>query len=460
MRRIRRTKGVSADSANADSRAIDPPGIGGLAKELWRRFKVQHGAFLLTCVYLIFEYNRPQMIWPAIAIVPWGQSLVLLGLLLAFVDPVARRPPAGVVLLLIGFALAIGLSTAFAYDVEAAIVDWQLWASWLLVVLLLVSVVSNRERLLLFLFVYYLVNLKMAQHGFRTWAERGFGSASWGVTGSPGWFQNSGEFGMQMAMLVPLLAAHLAILSRQFNRQVVLLAMLFLVMVIGSAIASNSRGALLGLGAYGLWFLTKSRMRIKALLVVCIAAFAIIAVIPEETMQRFTTAGDDQTSESRLTYWRYGIEAVRDHPVFGIGFRNWGPYQMRHHPELMDFTGRIEVMHNTPLEIASELGSVGLVVFLASLVYMFRTNSLTASRSMRNGDHWLAATATGLNGSLFVYLVTSFFMSVFMYPFLWVLLALSASCASASNHSPGLPSSLGHGSAGAKSLVVRRRSPR
>jgi O-antigen ligase len=400
------------------------------------------------------------MIWPAIAIVPWGQSLILLGLLLALADPSARRPPAGVVLLLSGFALAIGLSTAFAFDVDAAIEEWQLWVSWILVVLLLASVVSSRERLLLFLFVYYLVNLKMAQHGFRTWAERGFGSANWGVSGSPGWFQNSGEFGMQMAMLVPLLGAHLALLSRQFNAQVLLPAMLFLVMVIGSAIASNSRGALLGLVAYGLWFATKSRMRIKSLLVVFIAASAIVAVIPEETMQRFTTAGDDQTSESRLTYWRHGIEAVREHPVFGVGFRNWGPYQMRRHPELMGITGRFEVMHNTPLEVASELGLVGLAVFLATLVYIFWTNSLTARRSVRNGDCWLAATATGLNGSLFVYLVTSFFMSVFMYPFLWVLLALSASCGSASKHSPSLPSNQGRYPLGAKRPVARRRSSR
>jgi O-antigen ligase len=400
------------------------------------------------------------MIWPAIAIIPWGQSLVLLGALLACADPAARRPPTGVVLLLSGLAMSFGLSTAFAFDVNAAIVDWQLWASWILVVLLLTSVVSSRERLLLFLFVYYLVNLKMAQHGFRTWAERGFGAASWGVTGSPGWFQNSGEFGMQMAMLVPLLAAHLAALSRQFNLQVLLPAMLFLVMVIGSAIASNSRGALLGLAAYGLWFVTKSRTRIKALLVVCMAAFVIIAVIPEETVQRFTTAGDDQTSESRLTYWRYGIETVRENPVFGVGFRNWGPYQMRQHPELMELTGRIEVMHNTPLEVASELGVMGLVMFLATLVYIFRTNSLTASRSLRHGDFWLAATATGLNGSLAVYLVTSFFMSVFMYPFLWMLLAMSVSCASASKQSPASPSNLRSGPVGADRLAIRRRSPR
>jgi O-antigen ligase len=202
-------------------------------------------------------------------------------------------------------------------------------------------------------------------------------------------------------------------------------------MVVGSAIASNSRGALLGLAVGTLWLIISSRRRITALIVAGIATIAVIAAIPQETMRRFDTAGEDLTSESRLTYWQYGIETVRENPLLGVGFQNWVPYLFHVHPEAFAAIGRVEVIHNTYLQVSTELGLLGLTIYIAALLYVFWLNLTAATKASAAGDTLLSATATGLNGSLAVYLVTSSFMSVFLYPYLWVLLALSAACASA-----------------------------
>jgi len=418
------------------------PGLKDVAGQLWHGFVRQHAAFKIACFYLIFEYNRPHQIWPVLDFLPWAQVLLISGLLLTALDPEARKPRPGVIVLLAAFALAMILSTAFAYSTQTAMLSWHIWLSWIFVVVFLTREVSTRERVLLFVFVYYLVNLKMAQHGFRTWAGRGFGMAGWGVTGSPGWFANSGEFGMEMAMLVPLLGAHLLVIRKRMNRPVLLAGAFFLAMVIGSVIASNSRGALLGLAVAALWLLASSRRRLKALVVLAIATMAVIAVIPEETLRRFDTAGTDLTSQSRLTYWKYGIEAVHENPVFGMGLQNWVPYLTDRHPEAFEVTGRIEVIHNTYLQVATELGLFGLAIFVATLAYVFRLNAVTAAKATARGDPWLSTTATGLNGGLVVYLVTSFFMAVLLYPYLWLLLAMSAACASAlKNDHLSLPAS-------------------
>jgi O-antigen ligase len=424
-----------------------------------RLFQDQHLAFKIACVYLIFEYNRPQQIWPALAVVPWAQLLIIAGLLFSLFDQRSRQMPARTSLVLVAFALAFALSSATAYSPDQAWSEWVLWVSWIVVVVFLTRTVSTRERFIVFVCVYYLVNLKMAQHGFRSWAMRGFSMTHWGVTGSPGWFQNSGEFGMQMAMLVPLLITHLALLRDRFSRVMLLFGMLFLGMVVGSVVASNSRGALLGLVACGFWILMAARHRLKALFALAIAAIAVVSVIPEETMKRFSTAGEDTTSQSRLTYWQYGLETVREQPVLGVGFRNWVPYLAQRHPEAFQLTGRVEVIHNTPLEVASELGLLGFFVFAATIVYIFRLNAKTAIQADRTGDRWVHATAKGLNGGLIVYLVTSFFMSVFMYPFFWVLLAMSVSCAAAC-HAPynALPSH--YGRAGSTRKVAHKHRPR
>lgn len=161
--------------------------------------------------------------------------------------------------------------------------------------------------------------------------------------------------------------------------------------------------------------------------------------IPNETLQRFDTAGGDETSVSRLVYWQYGMEVVREHPAFGIGFGNWVPYIRNRHPDIFVESGRAEVIHNTYLEVATEQGLIGFTIYVGAILYMLVLNVKTAGRARKGGDKWLSATASGLIGGLLVYLVTSFFMSVYSYPYFWIFLVMSAICASSIDRASALP---------------------
>lgn len=423
---VRGTGGLSPKAATIN-RPAELIGLREFARDVYRRFRGEHAAFLLACAYLVFEYNRPQGIWPVLQVIPWAQSLVLLSLLLASRDPHSRKPPASVVVPMTLFGLSVVLSTALAYQPATAFAEWITFFNWYVIVLVLSCVVTTRQRLLLFLLVYYLVNLKMAQHGFRSWAFRGFSFSGWGVTGSPGWFQNSGEFGMQMAMFLPIVIAHVAVIRRHLAKSVRLLVYATGIMAAGSIIASNSRGGMLGLAAVGLWAIGFARHRFRALAVVALAVVAVLAVMPDEFKARFAMAGEDDTSVSRLTYWQKGLEIVAEHPVTGVGFRNWQVYVRGEHPELIGVVkfGTVEVIHNTYLEAATELGVTGLIVYAIILIQIFVTNRRTARRASWSDDDLISATAKGLNGSLLAMLVCSTFMSVLYYPFIWILLTLT-----------------------------------
>jgi O-antigen ligase len=98
------------------------------------------------------------------------------------------------------------------------------------------------------------------------------------------------------------------------------------------------------------------------------------------------------------------------------------------HPELSGVIGsrdRVEVIHNTYLEVATELGLLGGAAYLAILLQIALTNSRSARLARMRDDRFLEATAVGLNGSLLGYLVPSYFMSVLYYPYIWILLALT-----------------------------------
>lgn len=393
--------------------------------KIWQGFRKENLAFIVTCLYLIFEYNRPHMVYPALDIIPWGKFLLLLAILLAFNDQKSTAPPAAAVRPMISFSFIVLLSTIFAYSSSMAIEEWTMFFGWFFAVLLITSVVSTRKRLFLFLVVFFLCNLKMAQHGFKSWASRGFSFAGWGVGGSPGWFQNSGEFSLEMVVFLPLVLIYLVTFRRQWSWGIKIAFCLFAIMALGSIIASSSRGGVLGLIMVGIWFVIYSRHRFLTILILTFFGFIILLTIPPEFKARFETIGVDRTSLSRLRYWEFGLEAIKDNPFTGVGYRNWTIWISIEDPELQRSDERIEVIHNTYLEAATELGLLGAAVYLAILLQIFITNHRSIKIAHAINDRFLSATAIGLNGSLLGYLLPSYFMSVLYYPFVWMNLALS-----------------------------------
>lgn len=412
----------------AAARPVAAPGALAALKAIWQGIRHEQAVFVVTCIYLIFEYNRPQQIYPALDIIPWGKTLLLLALFLAFTDRSSTRPPAAAVVPMVGFAICVLASMAAAFSRSTALEQWVVFFSWFFVVLLITGVVNTRKRLFLFLAVYFLANLKMAQHGFRSWAMGGFGFSGWGVSGSPGWFQNSGEFSMEMVVFLPLVLAYIAAFRHEWSRGVKAFFYLLAIMATGSIIAASNRGGVVGLVMVGLWCLAYSRHRIKALVVIALAAALIYRVMPPEFKARFDTAGEDKTSLSRLAYWECGLEAIREHPATGIGFRNWPVWVAAKHPEVIMKVGEydhVEVIHNTYLEAGTELGVTGGVVYLLLLVHIFILNVRSARIARARNDRFLLATAAGLNGSLMGYMVPSYFMAVLYYPYIWILLTLT-----------------------------------
>jgi O-antigen ligase len=267
----------------------------------------------------------------------------------------------------------------------------------------------------------------MAQHGFRTWALGGFGFSGWGVTGSPGWFQNSGEFAMEMGMFLPLVLVYLRAFREDWSHGTRFFFYLLIIMVVGSIIGCSNRGAIIGLITVGLWWLLFSQKRIKALIILISAASIIYLALPKEFKARFETIGKDTTSIARIAYWNASLNAIKENFYLGIGFKNWPIWVSSKHPELKDFDpwGRIIVLHNTYLEVATELGLFGTSAFVLILLQIFFINLRSIRISREQKDPFLEATAKGLIGSLLAYLAPSFFMSVLYYPYVWILLALS-----------------------------------
>ncbi|WP_224981910.1 O-antigen ligase family protein [Geomonas agri] len=416
-----KSKGKAMESTYTDS-------VGSLARAVWQAFRQESIAFWLLCIYLIFEYNKPQSIYPFLAFLPWGKVLLGACFFFSFTDRKALAPHISAVLPMAAFSVAVFLSTMTAYSRAISIDHWVDFFSWVFVVLLISRLVTTKTRMILFMIVYFLVNLKMAQHGFFSWMLRGFSFTGWGVSGSPGWFQNSGEFSMEMAVFIPLVLSYIAAFRETWSRQFRVLFYCILVMAVSSIMACNSRGGIVGLVAVGLWGGIYSRQRVKAIICLAVAGYMIYTFLPPQFKARFETAGEDKTSVLRLTYWSYGLQAVREHPLTGVGFKNWVVWATANRPEIIGLSAsdkQAEVIHNTYLEAATELGGGGAAVYLLIQLQIFLMNRYAARKAAIAGQRFLEVTAVGFTGSLFAYMVCSYFMSVLYYPYIWILLALT-----------------------------------
>ena len=385
---------------------------------IWRWLRTQPLSVWLVLIYLFFEYVRPQQIYDAIAGPPYAQiSIIAAFFAFLFERRKLRFGPIEALLSIFSFVLITSCLTA--YQPAASYEELNVFLSWLLIYVLIANAIDTEDRFLIFTFTFLIYSFKMSQHATRSWAEDGFAFRDWGVTGAPGWFQNSGEFGIQMCVFLPLIVAFIIALGHNWPRWMRVFGWGVAVSAVTGIVASSSRGALVGLGAVAVWQILKSKHWFRTLVAVVAVAAFVYAIMPDEQKARFSSMGEDRTSVSRTTYWHDGMEIMNDHPLLGIGYANWPEYYAVHY-------GVRALPHNIFVQAGAELGYSGLGALLLLLGGSFVLNSGTRrlARTL-DGSRFIYMMSHGLDGAMIGFIASGSFVTVLYYPFLWINLAMS-----------------------------------
>jgi O-antigen ligase len=258
------------------------------------------------------------------------------------------------------------------------------------------------------------------------------------VTGAVGGlFGNPNDLALNMVAFLPL---GLALIQDRGARPAVRLAALIGTPAMALAIVfSKSRGGAIGLLGMLLVFLYQMRrIRPGVTAAVIVACLATIPVLPSSFTGRMASIFDSEqdatgSREARKQLLREATEAFKHNPLFGIGagqFVNYNP------------DGRQEAWretHNTFLQVAAELGLVGLLVFLTILYCGFAATRQTWLQ-LRGRDPGARARAptswnrsaphlysAALLASLSGWLLAAIFGSVAYYWTLYIVLALAVS---------------------------------
>jgi O-antigen ligase len=196
-------------------------------------------------------------------------------------------------------------------------------------------------------------------------------------------------------------------------------------------LVSQSRGALFALAAAALYIVLSSRgrerIRLMGITLLMLAAgVAVLMLTPtgQQSLERITN-GD---SSGRSDLWRIAILQFQDEPVHGVGLGNYPVVASRYVTAATENTELVNTVaprttHNTYLEIAAELGLLGLLTFgiFAGGCVVLGMRGVRAARRLRDAGvirlgRGLVAATLGLLGS-------SFFLSGQYAELLWLLLA-------------------------------------
>lgn len=131
----------------------------------------------------------------------------------------------------------------------------------------------------------------------------------------------------------------------------------------------------------------KNFFRILLIFGIVIALFSALArMIPTVSYiyERFTTAGEDQESQTRFEMWKLAINNFKEHPLLGIG---WGGFKYEFHDHLYNPAVRDERYaflnaHNVYIQLLCECGIVGLLLFLGNAIFLFIKSILLFKRKI------------------------------------------------------------------------------
>lgn len=391
-------------------------------RELVRSAFRQPVSFWLVCIYLVLEYVRPQAIYTWMDVLPWAR-IVLIATPIAILIEGKSLVPRSIITWALGlFSIAVTVSIVWGLDPSVGWEKYPIYLTWVLAYLIIASTAITEARFFLFLLLFLLASFKMGQHGVQSFVAGGFGFSSWGATGAPGWFHNSGEFGIQMCIFFPMSLYFVGALRDRWGKGKLMLLAAFPASAVISIVASSSRGALVGLAAVGLWALLRSRHRFRGLVGLSLLAAAVWFILPAEQKDRLAAMGDDGTSQNRLTYWEDGLQTMQRFPITGIGYEGWPGYYRALRGQ------RGGLLHNIFLQAGAELGYFGL----GALILMVGTTFVVTARIRRRARqigprarfHELAA--RGLDGAMIGFLVSGSFVTVLYYPYLWFALGMTA----------------------------------
>ena len=253
---------------------------------------------------------------------------------------------------------------------------------------------------------------------------------------------NPNAYAQMLVVAVPFAFARLVCERRLALR---ILAAASILLSAAAVYFTFSRGGFVGLAVV----LVLCLMRYRARIGVVVLAAALILLLAGPVSGTYSTRlgtlaqvlpwhtnkqKGDLSIEGRAAFLRAGLHLWRDHPLGGVGYANYPVSYQAYNRGVGTDPTLGSSPHDTPVEVLSETGVVGLALWLILFVAAFAR--LRHARSRGGDDDGEAKiTADYLAIALVGYLVTGLFLGATYALLLWLLLAVCFSMSATTSSS-------------------------
>jgi O-antigen ligase len=215
---------------------------------------------------------------------------------------------------------------------------------------------------------------------------------------------------------------------------------------VGAAIASaliavaivltSSRGAVLGLVVCLVVLLLWLRPPTKALVLAACVLSVTVFLVPSDYLERLGTIGQvfsvgsgttavDPSIQGRTSELVVGIQMFHDHPFTGVGPGNYPGRYLEYSPEVgLDYRAELRQPHSLPVEVAAELGVLGLAWWFLASIALGRALWRARRQSGSFGDVEMSDHLEGLTIALIGFMVTGLFLHLDFARFFWMMVGL------------------------------------
>ena len=374
-------------------------------------------SFAALFLFTVVLYARPAEFYPSsitnsLALIVGLITLATFAATQITLEGTLTARPAEVNLVLL-FTLTAALSIPLAID---PLIAWQEFSGTFIraifVFIVIVNVVRTEARLKVLLFVSIVTAVllsigAMNEYRLGLMTIEGYRAGGRGT----GLFGNTNDLALYLVTMLPLSVAFFFGSRGPLRKTTHAICAGLMVFAI---VLSYSRGAFLGVLVGFAFFAFKiaRRSKIEIAAVVLIAAVGMILIAPSGYGNRLLSIFFPELDPNGSADFRRGelfrsIYVALRHPFLGVGMGNYQPN--------MSYRGL--VTHNSYTQVASEMGLIALTLYTMFIVKPLRKLSAIARQTfgVKEDSHFYYL-ALGLQASLLVYMVSSFFLSV---PYVW-----------------------------------------
>ena len=368
--------------------------------------------------------NPHRMAWGFSTTMPFAMIVAFTTLCALLVSKEEKRIPwereTIVLMIFVGWMV---VTTSFAVYPALAWVQFEKVIKIQLMIFVAMMLITTPQRLKLLVVT---IALSLAFYGVKGGIFTILHGGVYRVQGPPGTFiGGNNEIGLALAMTVPLLYFVARSVEQTWLRGV-FYAMTLLTAL--AAIGTQSRGALLGMGAMGVMFWLKSRQKLLVLALAAVAVLAVVQIMPESWYARMHTIqsyDEDKSAMGRINAWWMAFNLAQDR-FLGGGFETFqrGMFAI-YAPDPTNWRD----VHSVYFEVLGEHGFIGLALYLLLAVLTWRSASRVARIARKFPEYaWMGELVTMVQVSIVAYLSAGAFlgMAYFDYYYNLVLIVVAA----------------------------------